>query len=179
MRCFVSVNVEDKSIIDKIAEFQDGLKHSGINLVSQSNLHYTLRFLGEIDQQTVDETISILEKISYGKFDMELRGVGVFPNERMIRVIWIGSSSADLVKLAELVNSSLAKIGKNEENFLPHLTVARVKYIRDREALLNYISTNKDTIFGNLHVNEFSLMKSELTPRGPVYTVLKRFNLLK
>ena len=179
MRCFVSVNVDDKAIVGKIKKFQEGLKYSGINLVPQSNFHFTLRFLGEIDHQTVNEAIKMLEGISYGKFNMELKGVGVFPNERMIRVIWIGSPSSELIRLAELVNSSLADIGKSEENFIPHLTVARVKYIRDREALLNYISSNRDAEFGNMNVNEFSLMKSELTPRGPIYTELKKFNLLK
>ena len=129
MRCFVSVNLEEESLISRITELQRDLagSESGINAVSPANLHYTLRFLGEIDSETVNKTIDILDKISYRQFNVELKGVGVFPDMGMVRVIWIGSPSKELTELAALVNSALNNIGKSEDNFLPHLTIARVK----------------------------------------------------
>ncbi|MEM3811097.1 MAG: RNA 2',3'-cyclic phosphodiesterase [Conexivisphaerales archaeon] len=180
MRCFVSVNLEDKPLINKIIKLQKDLvgMESGIKAVSAENLHYTLRFLGEIDQKTVNKAIDLLKKISYNQFDIELNGLGVFPDMQMIRVIWVGSPSRGLVELAGFVNSALGEIGKNNDSFLPHLTIARVKYMHDRSRLLSYVSANRNTVFGSFRVVEFNLMQSELKPEGPRYTAIKKFDLI-
>jgi len=182
MRCFVSVNLEEESVISRVAAFQKELVYNnegGIKLVSPANLHYTLRFLGEVDDGEISEVISRLEKISYRVFSVELSGIGAFPNSRMIHVIWIGSASKELPELADMVNSALNGIGKDEEKFLPHLTVARVKYLNDKGRLLSYISSNVNTVFGSFKVDGFYLMKSELMPGGPKYTKLRKFNLIQ
>jgi 2'-5' RNA ligase len=180
MRCFVSVNLEEESIIKRVTIFQKELvsnNERGINLVSPANLHYTLRFLGEVNDEAANEVISQLEKISYKAFSVELNGIGVFPNSRMIHVVWIGSASEELIELAKMVNSALKGIGKDEEKFLPHLTVARVKYLNDKGRLLSYISSNSNSVFGSFKVDGFYLMKSELMPEGPKYTKLRKFSL--
>ncbi len=178
MRCFVSVNLEDKPLINKVGEFQKELinNENGIRPVPLENVHYTLKFLGEIDDKTVHTVIAALEKISYKEFSVELRGVGAFPDTRMMRVIWIGAASRELIELAELVNSALAGIGKDEENFTPHLTIARIKYISNRERILNLMTGSKT--FGSFKVNEFALMMSELKPDGPRYSKIRGFSLI-
>ncbi|MGC8558598.1 MAG: RNA 2',3'-cyclic phosphodiesterase [Nitrososphaeria archaeon] len=179
MRCFVSVNLEELTVINKVTYFQRDLadNETGIKLVSPVNLHYTLRFLGDINNENINQVIHRLEKITYNRFSIELRGVGVFPDKRMIRVIWIGSASKELSELARMVNTALSGIGKDEVNFLPHLTVARVNYLKDRERLLRYISSNEGTVFGNFAVTAFYLMESDLMPDGPKYTKLRKFSL--
>lgn len=180
MRCFVSVNLEEESVINRVTAFQKELVYNnerGINLVSPANLHYTLRFLGEVDDGAISEVINRLEKISYKAFSVELSGIGVFPNSRMIHVLWISSASKELSELAEMVNSTLKGMGKDEWKFLPHLTVARVKYLNDKGRLLSYISSNSNTVFGSFKVDGFYLMKSELMPGGPKYIKLRKFSL--
>ena len=101
MRCFVSVNLEEESVINRVAAFQKELVYnneSGINLVSPANLHYTLRFLGEVDDRVINEVINRLEKISHKEFNVELSGIGVFPNLRMIHVVWIAVTAFYLME---------------------------------------------------------------------------------
>ncbi|MGC8568670.1 MAG: RNA 2',3'-cyclic phosphodiesterase [Nitrososphaeria archaeon] len=179
MRAFVSVNVEDLGLIReimKIAEFiKDGEK--GISLTKEQNMHFTLKFLGEIDDSTRDELINSLSSIKFNRFTIRLRGIGVFPSPDRIRVIWIGSDSQDLVRLAREVDRASASIPSDEE-FTPHLTIARVKFVENKRALLERIEARRNVDLGTYSVESFYLMKSDLHPNGPIYTPVKKFQLL-
>ncbi len=172
MRAFISVNVEDQSLVREIMKIAEFIKNGerGISLTKEQNMHFTLKFLGEIDESTRDELIN-------SRFSIRLRGVGVFPSPERIRVIWIGSDSQDLVRLAREVDRASASIPSDEE-FTPHLTIARVKFVENKRALLERIEARRDVDLGTYSVDSFYLMRSDLFPSGPVYTPLKKFQLL-
>jgi len=179
MRAFISVNVEDQSLVREIMKIAEFIKNGerGISLTKEQNMHFTLKFLGEIDESTRDELINSLSSIKLSRFSIRLRGVGVFPSPERIRVIWIGSDSQDLVRLAREVDRASASIPSDEE-FTPHLTIARVKFVENKRALLERIEARRDVDLGTYSVDSFYLMRSDLFPSGPVYTPLKKFQLL-
>ncbi len=151
--------------------------------VELENIHLTLRFFGEIDENDVKEIKNVLESSLRGfkVFNMKLAGMGAFPSPGSPRVIWIGvSEGANEVK--SLVNKlipKLNKIGTHRENrpFSPHITICRVK--RYNSALKGLIERYKSEIFGTIEVSEIRLKKSKLTPSGPIYTTLFSYKLEK
>lgn len=170
MRAFIAIEVPH-SIREKIKKIQDELPGEGLKHVEEENLHITLKFLGEIDESKAREIKNIIGSIKFSPFEVNCMGVGVFPNEKYIRVVWVGvESNGILEKLAEELNDKLEKIGflTAKEKFTSHLTIARVKRKVD---LHTFIPKHKNDFFGQFTVMEgdIKLKKSTLTPKGPIY----------
>lgn len=170
MRCFIAVDLP-KSTEEKIKEIQKNFKISGIKLTE--SLHFTLKFLGEVNN--LDEIKEKLSSIEYNPFEIYLRGLGAFPNEKFIRVIWIGCDSKELENLAIDIDKKMSEIGfKPETKYKSHVTIARVRGRADKKvyALLNKF---KSIEIGKMIVNEIKLKQSILTPRGPIYSDIASF----
>ncbi|MFP3224518.1 MAG: RNA 2',3'-cyclic phosphodiesterase [Nitrososphaeria archaeon] len=178
MRTFVSINIEDRELIKKIKDVAHEVRNdeNGINLTKDENLHFTLKFLGEINEKEKEEIINNLSKISLKSFSIRLKGLGVFPDLNYIRIIWIGAESQELMQLAEEVDKNTIRI-KSNEKFVPHLTIARVKAVRNKEGLRDRIIKFSKIDLGSYMVDKFYLMESKLLPEGPIYEPLKVFNL--
>jgi len=176
VRCFVAVDVEDPALVSRIVNIQEQLKASRarLKLVEPQNLHLTLRFIGEVAKPLVSEIAGVLEEIEFASFKLELAGVGAFPNRRRPRVVWIGVREGhdELAELSRRVNEALAKlkIPKPREDFVPHLTIARVKGAAGD--LPRVLAELEGVEVGEMLVSNFRLKKSTLTPRGPVYETL-------
>jgi len=183
MRCFIAINLED-SLKREISESTAGLRKGewDVRWVSTENLHITLKFLGETSEGMLQD---IKEKLLQASacckpFDIRLCGVGVFPDEKRPRVIWIDLLDSDgLVRLKEEIEKSMADLGfeKEARPFSPHLTIGRVKTPKGKDSLLSAVRTLKDREFGNIRVEGFSLMRSDLRPSGARYTVMAEFKL--
>ena len=103
MRVFVAVEISKGEILKKIQTFQ---KNVGIDAkpTKIDQIHFTLEFLGEIDQVKYDQVKDVMEEISFSSFDISLKGVGVFPNLKNPRVIWIGIDENGAEKLISIAN---------------------------------------------------------------------------
>ena len=144
------------------------------------NLHLNLKFLGETTESQVDQIRRAVEPaISHvSSFDLELKGFGVFPDQRSPRVLWIGLGGAleGLTTLAGCVERAVVLLGFPQEDrpFRPHLTVARVK--RDHRAVGRVLDTlgvfTNSFACGLFSVERVVLFKSDLRPTGPIYTKL-------
>ena len=144
------------------------------------NLHINLKFLGETTESQVDQIRQAVEPaISHvSPFDLELKGFGVFPDDRSPRVLWIGLGGAidSLGTLAESIGHAVVPLGfpREARPFRPHLTVTRVK--REYRAVgraLDALGVFTDPFAcGQLSVDRVTLFKSELQPSGAVYTKL-------
>ncbi len=171
-RLFVAVDLPEELKKD-IYGFARQLEQDGIKLVEEKNLHITIRFIGEVPDETVPEIVSRLEKIKFQEFECKIKGVGVFPNPSYIRVVWVGLESGQLAQLANSVLAALKGIGKEEERgFSAHLTIARVKKKAD---LQKFLEKNREREFGKFKVGSFVLFESRLTPNGPAYAKLRTF----
>ncbi len=133
--------------------------------------HLTLAFLGDIEY--VDKIKEKLNKVEFKKFSLETDEIGFFPNADYVKVIWIGfKESVGLVKLKEEIDKVLDF--KDDKEFKPHLTIGRVKFVKDKDLLKEkFRSVNVPKI--QFIVSEFKLIKSELFPEGPKYEVLETF----
>ncbi len=155
---------------------------SGIRWVKAANLHLTLRFLGDIPQQSVPGLAeSLKENLSgFSAFDLVLAGMGGFPNLKRPRVIWIGTrvGTDRLIDLAGKVEKGCIGSGfdKSDKKFSSHLTIGRVKFPKGLEPLLEKIEKSEFEL-SKFAVNEISVVKSDLSPSGPKYTKLETVSL--
>jgi RNA 2',3'-cyclic 3'-phosphodiesterase len=149
-----------------------------IRWVSARNLHLTLRFLGEISRSQV-ETVCLAVRCAAARvnaFPMHLSGTGCFPSPRRPRAFWIGVADAsDLVRLHEAIERELFSAGfpKEARLFSPHLTLGRIRVDRS-SARLGEAMAGAEFDATPFLVTNVTVMKSELTKAGAVYTPLAR-----
>jgi 2'-5' RNA ligase len=179
IRSFVAFDIEDKSLLRKLSEAQDKLANAGANLkmVKPQNIHITMRFLGNVHPTMVDAIHEEMEKVAFDPFDVELKGVGAFPDMKYFRVIWAGiqEGADELRNIFDQLEPRLRKLGfkPDPKGFSPHLTIARVRSGRNKSELVRCVEELADHEFGVFRVNCLRLKKSVLTPKGPVYSTLK------
>jgi 2'-5' RNA ligase len=184
VRTFVAILL-DESIRARLAPAVDGLRRAapGVAWVAEGNLHATLKFLGRVDAAGLDAAARALRSavVRGPSFSMEIKGLGAFPTPTRPRVIWAGvaGGAAACAAVAELVEHALAPLGFAPEArvFSPHITLGRVREPRRDERLAALIRAGGETDFGTLPVRSVSLMRSDLSPRGPRYTELSSFPL--
>lgn len=178
MRTFLAIEVPEhiRKIIYEVAQVE-AKKELPIKWVSFENLHITLKFLGEIDEDKRAEMKPVIAEIGqrHSPFDVELAGLGCFPNPRNPRVIWVGVKQGGdvLCTIAAELERELARFGFEEETrFHPHLTIGRIReFCRVDSILAKSVSTS---VF---KADSIVLFKSTLKPAGPTYEELERFAL--
>ncbi|MFH1276455.1 MAG: RNA 2',3'-cyclic phosphodiesterase [Candidatus Woesearchaeota archaeon] len=149
------------------------------SIISPENLHFTVKFLGDVEDVKIEEIKTILTKISQkqNSFKIFLSKLGAFPSLEKINVIWVGGSK-ELLPLMKTANSSLSHIKESDyAEEVPHLTIARVKSELNKEKLKEFIQKHQNDTFGEMIVDKLVLYKSNLTPEGPVYEVIEEFKL--
>ncbi len=179
MRCFLCIEINDPEIVTKILQFQEDFKpiNAKIKFVETENLHFTLKFLGEIDQALVKDIYSVMKKIPFSPFSMTLQGVGCFPPSQP-RVVWVGITEGrnELSSITSFLDQNLKSLGFKPEKreFTPHLTVGRVKFISDKQSFMSVLQKRKDFQFGKMTATSIILKKSVLTQKSPIYTTLEK-----
>ena len=187
IRSFIAIELEDKETIEKISSFSQRLKQNQpkIKLVEPENLHMTMKFLGNIPEPLAPKIYTILqeeinEKLFQGKnLKYNLKGVGQFNRFSVLWIKLVGNIQF-LQNIKDSVENFLfdkLKIERDKRTkFKPHLTIARLKKgkinYKTFDTLKNLISENKDLEFGTFNINQVKLKKSQLTPRGPIYSDL-------
>lgn len=146
-------------------------------MVDPDKLHITLKFLGDTDVSINDDIVRITENIIKDRtpFDIGIRGMGAFPSSNYIKVVWLGVDSHGILEeISKRLNNDMKTFGfKRDKGFKGHLTLARVRNARDKKKLLRVLAANRDVKVMTCHVECINLMKSTLTPKGPIYEVLR------
>ncbi len=183
MRAFLAVDLDEK-LQDEVYRVQKRIMDANAQLkfVEPENLHFTLKFLGEIsDTKAEDLTVMIENKIrNYKPFKLSIKGTGFFPNPNYIRVIWLGVEDPEIYSQLQMdLDEEFMKFGfRKERSYIPHLTIARVKGAKNKEALISHIKEMENVYIGDMMVDKLVLKESELTPAGPIYTNFKEFKLI-
>lgn len=178
VRCFVAVEVDEPGILDALGRMQSGLVGSGADLkpVERENIHLTMKFLGDVDEWILGEVERVVASLRFEPFRMTLAETGAFPNLRRPRVIWAGVTEGvdELAAIFWELEKGFVGLGFKREGrrFSPHVTIARVRSGRNREALVDEVLRHGDTGYGSFEVKSVKLKRSVLTPRGPVYSTL-------
>ena len=175
MRLFIAVDFEPlRPILLAIQrQIADDIT---IRLKLASDYHCTLHFLGEVEKEKVSIIQQELSGISFSPFRLNLSSIGFFPSESVIQVIWIGlSPEQDIAGLAARIREKLGVLSSgSSKEFVPHITLARVKRLKDPEAALERIKAIAVEPAG-IEIKKFHLLQSTLTPHGPEYRVIASF----
>ena len=182
MRLFVGVALSlelKEKIFPNLDEL--GKLGAGLSIVPAENLHFTLKFLGDVDEQRIPDIIARLDVIARNcsSFSAQLHGLGAFSSEGSVRVVWVGvEENISFVFLLRNVQYAL-EIVRAEEYHDPivHLTLARVQNQHNKEKLHELIETYRDSSFGRFTIDRFVLYKSVLGRNGPVYSEVASFYL--
>ncbi len=158
-----------------------------VQWVRPESIHLTLKFLGDVDESSVleiEEAMSVVGEV-HSSFSLDIGGMGVFPDIRGPRVLWVGIQEPDrrLTNLAGDLDQALNGQGFPLETrpFRAHLTLGRVKEQARQvgQALVASGALKTDAVLGSCAVAAMVLMKSELRPSGAIYTRLKQIPLKK
>jgi 2'-5' RNA ligase len=185
VRTFIAVGL-DKSVRDRVVLLQEALAGTGseVKWVEPENLHVTLLFLGEVDDRDLVNVCRVVAEVAGGlpPFSMAVQGAGSFPNPRRPHTLWVGvgEGTQELVALHDALEPPLLALGcyrREERQYTPHVTLGRVRSDRPGDALPAALAKQAGWRCGEQAVREVLVMGSELTPQGPVYTVMGRGKL--
>lgn len=182
-RTFIAIKIQlEKQKQEILFDIQQQLKDEKIKWVDFWNMHITLFFLGDTEEDTIpdisNEIRAQLERIK--PFQLKLNGIGVFRSLRDPKVIWIGiKESGSLKVLKKKIDDVVVPFGFliDKRDYKPHLTLGRVKLLKNKSNLKKVLDSYENYDFGKMDVEQVIFYESKLTPKGPVYKVMNQFNL--
>ncbi len=177
MRLFIAINLPSE-IKDELYQIQGNFdkKFAKVKWVSKKNLHLTLKFLGQCDENKLEEIREKLKNISFNSFELNLGKIDYFPDKTDMKIIWINLfPKEEFLQLQKTIDSEFLIDCSKDNIFSAHLTLGRIKLIKKKENFLGYFNNfrikNKSFV-----VSEFHLIESKLTKDGPQYKVIETFN---
>jgi len=182
-RTFIAVKTEPgEKLRNAINLLRNGLDRESIKWVDPDIMHLTLAFLGNTEDEIIRMVSHHLkEKCSgTGEISFTIKGLGVFPGINNPRVIWAGIENADtLLNLQKIVTGIITSLNipAEEREFMPHLTLGRVKFLRNTGKLKQLISEHENIEFQNVRLNKLIYYESILMPAGPLYKPITEINL--
>ena len=180
MRTFVAIEIPAE-ICSRIQKLMDALRRapSDVRWSRPEGLHITLKFLGEIPVEKVEQVKRQLQSLQpVAPVAINIAGAGFFPNDRAPRVIWLGiEAPPELGQLAARVEQSLESLGFPKENrpFAPHLTLGRFRAVDGLAPLLGILRQQEPVQMGSFTAAEFSLYESQIASGGSIYKKIARF----
>ncbi len=168
MRTFIAVDLPQEAK-DELASVQKQLSTAAAKMSLAHDFHLTLKFLGELTPAKVEAVKNCLSHVSFRRFTATVAGVGVFPSENYVRVVWVGIEPEDkFLQLQKEINDALDKEFPKDKGFKPHITLARVKFVQDKQQFRQQLQQIKAGSV-KFAVDSFTLKRSTLTKEGPIY----------
>ena len=182
MRLFVALDLNTKVIANLTELVRRLAPMAPIRWVHPRNMHVTLKYIGEWDEDRLEDVIDVLGQVRVvGKLKVSLAGLGFFPYGRNPRVFWVtAENTPSLRKLASSVDACLSRLGIAPEvrSYLPHLTLGRLRERCDLTEMHEAIEELPSRDFGHIEPESFTLYGSRLTRNGPVHTKIEEFPFL-
>ena len=189
IRSFIAIELPDE-LKRRLGQLESRLKsgkQSWVKWVDPDNIHLTLKFLGNIAVDRTGEITGAIEEAAQGisPFHLEVKDLGVFPNFKRVQVAWVGISGDidELSQLQQNIESSLARLGFASESrsLMPHLTLARLRdraFLDEQQKFGQLIAETRFEA-GTFRVDAISLMRSQLTRKGAIYSRISSVQLKK
>lgn len=186
VRTFIAIELpaEIHSKLDEVIKRLKSTRIAGVRWVIASNIHLTLKFLGDTSPANLSKLTGLL-KITAGQFHpmkLTVGSLGAFPNRRQPRVIWVGVKfPPEMQDLYRAVESTTKQIGDPPEQrgFSPHLTLGRIQRNAsplDIESISNSLGIVEVGELGQFQADGFTLFRSDLRPTGSIYTPVEHFS---
>ncbi len=184
IRVFVAIEV-DSEIKNKLSEYLDRLKRTGADVkwVATENIHLTLKFIGHLEEEALINLNKIINDavLNIKPFSINIGNIGAFPNLKNPRVIFTGveAEGNSLLRIFEKLDKGIETLGikKESRKYVGHITLGRVKSKKNLTKLKDVLDSGRGYCFGHEKVTSLSLIQSNLTPTGPIYSRLNNFIL--
>ena len=183
-RLFIAINVSPNHALLKVySDLQARCNKGKIKWVDTGLFHLTLKFLGETSEADEQKIVSALHTISKNthSFSFNLKGIGIFGSSYRPRIIRVNIDYGEqLIQLGNEIRQGLESLGfpNDRQNFVPHLTLARIKQVQDKAFFQKSINLYKEAFFQEVHVTEIVLYESILHSGGPEYVILEKYKLM-
>jgi len=180
-RLFAAVKIEPgEKFIKSFRELRTGLGSEKIKWVEEHNIHITLKFFGETDESLIRGISGSLGKIASNTAELNFRlsGIGIFGSRYDPRVVWAGIEPPEpLASLMKIVQKEMEQHGfePDRQNTVPHLTLGRIKFLKDKELFKKVIDIHRDLQSDFIKISESILFESILRKEGPQYISLGKF----
>jgi len=182
-RVFLAINFNDCVFINEyISELKSNLRAENIKWVEPKNAHLTLKFFGpttNVQLQLIENTLETNLK-NKQSFSLVFDKLGIFGSKYQPRLLWMGmENSDDILKLQNEIMLALEGIDieSGRQNFVPHLTIGRIKNLQSKKYFQSVIDHYKIFASPPILINRIFLYESILRKEGPEYRVLKEFVL--
>ena len=187
MRTFIAIELPQE-IQNCLSRLQSQLDTAGASIkwVEKQNIHLTLKFLGEVEEEKLEKIFLLVDSAAQQNpsFGIKISYLGAFPREQSPRIIWAGLETGDEETkiIAKELEEKLLKLGipKEERAFSSHITIGRARSGKNLKKLSEKLTTLKDCFKQenlNFTAGSITLYKSTLTPKGPIYEILKTASL--
>ena len=187
MRLFIAIDINEEiknslGRLQKQIQKQVDIRKGDVKWVNTENVHLTLKFLGEVKDENVTSLCDIVKDVAgrFENFDLDIEKLGCFGG-KSARVLWVGTGvgSERLCELANELEEHLAQASWPKENrkYAGHLTVCRIKNTKAGFKLAGICGDFEDFMAGTVAVDSVRIYQSQLTPTGPIYTVIGNFKL--
>lgn len=180
-RIFAAIKINpSEKLIELFNNLKSDLREEKIKWVYPEKMHLTLKFFGETPENKIEEIIELLDDAIFeiDPFDIHLEDIGIFGSTYKPRVIWIGFRDyKPLKRLFEAIKARLERAGYeyDRQNFVPHLTLGRIKFIRNKRYFQSIIEKYKNIEIQSEQIDKLILFESILKPQGPEYIVIEEF----
>ncbi len=184
IRCFVALNLPPE-LKGRLAELEARLKEAraDVSWVKPENIHLTLKFLGGVEETRIPLIKRAIQEGLHGEgpLVLSLAGLGVFPNPRSPRVIWVGveGDTERMEKLQKRLEQALEEVGfpREARSFSPHMTLGRMRSRQGTAGLMELVGRLGEYRAGSIQAESIELMRSQLHPAGAIYSILESFPL--
>ena len=173
-RVFVSAEITNKEKVAAAQEnilIQAGSDSSKLKKVEKQNLHFTLTYIGDVDETLLERIKINFSEIKFTSFEFNYGNIGGFPNSNRARIVWLGvdeDGHKNISKLWHLVSEKLANFVKKDNNlFIPHITLFR---LRNGSINLERLINHTSSMGISDRIDHLTVKQSTLTPLGPRYT---------
>jgi 2'-5' RNA ligase len=190
MRIFIAIDIDEKTRaaiadVQKQLNAKVDIKKGDVKWVEPENIHLTLKFLGEIKDEQAAEVCEIAKQVAeaHKNFALDIESVGSFGG-RSAKVVWVGAGNPgapgdELISLQKDLDDQLEQAGypKEGREFSAHLTICRVRNPKAGFQLAEAVGQFEKLKLGSISADALCVYQSQLTPAGPVYTLLASFTL--
>ena len=186
MRTFIAVDLSEEQK-EGLYTLQKELKKefNNVKWVNHSNLHVTLKFIGETEEEDAERFSEIVQKAvrGFAPFEMSLNELGFFPGPHKPRIIWVGvdKGKEELQKIWKEVELAFQEEGfpLSDKNFKPHVTIGRIRRVQKKVPAQKWINEHSAYDLSPYLVDNITVYRSDLQPQGAVYTPIDRVYLAK
>ena len=187
MRCFIAIDIDanNRTALGDLRQrlkSEVDIKKSDVKWVKPGNIHLTLKFLGEIKDEQVVDVCNMTKEVAGRNdgFELDIESVGHF-GDRSARVLWVGTGKGreNLLQLQKDLEQQLASAGFQPEKraYSGHLTLCRIRNPKAGFKLAQVAEQHRDYKVGVMPADSITVFQSELTPAGPIYTILDEYKM--